>query len=372
MTAHKQWATRPADQRFTSLAALREAVHNRRMRSKGVNRSVTDLHVTVQNESLILNSNISPTEPTHWSFGQLCGVAKAPASYLRTLSPELTAENLNYSIQRAPKDEFQLMTVVEPSGGVNTLQAVTSTKYGRIWDCDVVDAIQRVVDRSGGKFYNPKAYVRGGSGATEPSGLYASDHDVFAFMVDGGSLLNAGPRATLNRGFIVWNSETGAKTLGIQTFLFNQCCGNHIIWGAHDIQTLLIRHNSGAPARFDREVTPILAQYVNASAKPMEDSIRRSQRLMLTNVVPSLDGKLGDGWITAFAKKFSFTRGEVRDAIDSANREEGQCASMWDMVQGLTASARDYQFIDARLDLETRAGKLLDATPIESAPVISV
>ena len=54
------------------------------------------------------------------------------------------------------------------------------------------------------------------------------------------------------------------------------------------------------------------------------------------------------------------TRGELKDAIAAANREEGQCATLWDLVQGLTAYARGFDYVDARVDLERRAGKLLN------------
>src|SRR4030095_12104206 len=106
----------------------------------------------------------------------------------------------------------------------------------------VVYQVQQIVERSGGKFYNPKAYVnrptqdRQGfqsmdSSQTAGAGLYASDRDVFMFMIDGGSLLDAGPRAKLNRGFIVKNSEVGAGKMDLWTFIFNTVCGNNIIWG---------------------------------------------------------------------------------------------------------------------------------------------
>jgi hypothetical protein len=360
MVAHNQWAVRPADQRYQTLAALAAAVTNRRSISASVDTPVDKLHVKVEGDRLLLNDTIRPTEPTHWSFGQLCGVSKAPASYLRTLSPQLAADNLNYSIARAPKAQFKLMTIKDPDGGINTLQAVTSTTYGRIWDADVVDAVGRIVQRSSGKFHNPLAYVKGGSGATEPSGLYASDHDIFVFMIDGGSFLEGGERAKLNRGFIVWNSEVGDRTLGIMTFLHNGVCGNHIIWGASNVQQLLIKHTSGAPARFDREIMPVLDEYCNASAKPMEDAIHKAMGLPLVKVLDVPDTNVLElPWMKTFAKKYSFTVGEVTDAIEYAKREEGKCETLWDMVQGLTASAREYEYVDRRFDLEKRAGNLM-------------
>ena len=367
--AHNQWSTRPSDERFQTLAALTAAVDARRLVTHAFDQPVCEVAVKTIDlpndggQTLIINGTRAPMEPTNWAFGQLCGLAKAPAAYLRTLPPSIAAPALQHSV-RSNRDQVKFMVLHDPDGGINRLAATTSPKYGRIWDADVARSVGRIVDASNGRFHNPPAYKKTPEGAwskeTEPSGLYASDHDIFLFMIDGGSRIEAGDRAQLHRGFIVWNSEVGAASLGIMTFLFNAVCGNHIIWGASDVNTLLVRHNSGAPARLDREVTPLLLDYAKASAKPMEVVIQRARNTTLLTVETEPSNLLNEGWVTRFSKRFDFTRGEVRDAIDYATREEGQCVSLWDMVQGLTASAREYEYVDARVGLEKRAGKLLD------------
>lgn len=356
MIASQQWATRPADQRFETLAALKESVAARRMRSRSIDVDLDKCHVEAIGESEIrVNSVIQPSNPSHWSFGQLSGMLGAPAAYLRTLPAPLLADNLNYSLKHAPRDTVKFMTVAGVGDEPSTLQAVTSPKYGRIWDADCVGAVERIVERTGGKFYNPKAmapgdYSSSGVGA-KGSGLYASDRDVFMFMIDGGSVLDVGPRAKLNRGFILWNSETGAKTLGLMTFLFNTVCGNHIIWGAQNVQKLLIRHTSGGPYRFDSEAAPLLMQYAESSARTEEETIRRA----MAHALP----KDADG-LKQLASRFKLTQAEVTEAERFAKSEEGRFATLWDLVQGLTAYARGFDYLDARTDLEKRAGALLN------------
>lgn len=358
MDASRQWATRPADQRFQTLDALQKAVHNRRDRSMATDMALADLGVKADGEALVINSGISPVEPTHWSFGQLCSTLGAPASWLRQVPTPLCVENLTYALQASEREQLKVMTIRNDEDGLNTLQAVTSTSYGRIWDADVVDSVQRIVERTGGKFYNPKAYDPA-TGQPVPSGLYASDRDCFMFLIDGGSVFDAGERAQLNRGFFAWNSEVGSKTFGLTTFLFNIVCGNHIVWGAQDINKLVIRHTSGGPARFDRDVLPALLNYTKQD--PNMGAIKAAQELVLSAVVSVPNEKtLSDPWQRTFADKFNFTRGEVRDAIATAEKEEGRCSTLWNMVQGFTASARNYAHVDSRVNLETRAGKLLD------------
>jgi hypothetical protein len=172
------------------------------------------------------------------------------------------------------------------------------------------------------------------------------------FLIDGGSLLDAGPRAQLNRGFIVWNSEVGARTFGLMTFLFNQCCGNHIIWGAQDVNKLVVRHTQNGPSRFDSDAAPTLKAYVEASAVPVENTIRKAQALIIGDKPETVSE-----WLNTHGK---FTKTEIASAISFAKSEEGDCRTLWHAVQGLTAYARGFDYVDARVDLEKRAGALLD------------
>ena len=360
-TANEQWRTRPADERYESLASLRDAVMTRRERTRAFDVDLTDLRAKEDAGGLVFNSGIAPARPSHWAFGQLSAIVGAPASYLRKLPVELAARCINSSLEsyRDDRDALKVMTV--EGEDIDTMQAVTSRTYGRIWDADVVEAVDRIVDRSGGRFFNPKDW------SGKPSGLYASDHDVFCFMIDGGSIVDGGgDRDRLNRGFFVWNSETGARTFGLMTFLFRVVCGNHLVWDAQDVSRMIVRHSSGGPARFDREAMPALLSYVNASAKPAEDAIAKAKGMRLIDLVnipgqtvATETGRLGDEWQKAFAAKFDFRRAQVRDAVQFARAEEGRCETLWDLINGFTASARSIEYADARIELETRAGKLM-------------
>lgn len=357
MEASNQWRNRPADERFETLSALRESVNTRRMRSRSVDIDRNDILVEGRdNGALIINSKITPCAPSHWAFGQLCQASKingvtAPANYLRQLPTPLAVNCLNEGLRSGDREAHKFMTITaDDPGQPNTLQAVTSTTYGRIWDADVVDAVCRIVDRTGNKFFNPKDW------SGKPSGLYASDHDVFMFMIDGGSMVDGGDRAQLHRGFFTWNSETGAKTFGLCTFLFNVVCGNHIIWGAQDINKLVIRHTSGGPYRFDSQAAPTLKAYSEASAAPIADAVRKAQAMLLPDY--KADERILFDWTAKAGAKL--TRAELAEAVRFAKSEEGDCRTVWQLVQGATAYARGFDFIDARVDLETRASKLLN------------
>ena len=346
MEASREWASRPADQRFQTLPELKAAVHTRRCRSRAVDLDITSIKVASGERGLVINSAISECRPSHWSFGQLATSVGAPASYLRKLPDNLVVDCLSHGLTHAPRESVKFMTVAPEEDGPSTLQAVTSATYGRIWDADVADAVSRLVDRTGNRFYNPKDY-RG-----TPGGLYASDHDIFVFMIDGGSVMDAGPRAQLNRGFIVWNSETGARTFGLMTFLFNHVCGNLIIWGATSINKLLIRHTAGGPYRFDSQAGPCLKAFVDQPESEDVCQIRKAQQYLL----PKDDAEL----VTLVAKAGKFSRAEVREAVNFAKSEEGECRTLWQLVQGGTAYARGFEYTDARVDTSKRFSALLN------------
>ena len=242
MTANKQWMTRPDDERFETLEALKASVQGRRKDSYQVDVNTREIGYEVRNETLTATIRGEQFQANHWSFTQLASLAGAPASYLRKLSPKLAADCLNEGMADHESETIKLLVQAEPYEKAQSLRAATSSSYGRIWDEQVVGAAERIVERSGGAFFNPKQWSQNGE-APKGSGLYASDRDVFIFLIDGGSMVDGGSeRDQLNRGIILWNSEVGKCIFGMQTFLFRQVCGNHIIWGFRHIASLRRRH----------------------------------------------------------------------------------------------------------------------------------
>ena len=349
MTASRQWANRPNDERFETLDALYAAVHARHMQSRSADIAPNQIRAEASGDDIVIAHGTKLASPTNWSFGQFSGLLKAPASYVRTLPATLACDCINHGISVAQRDALKFWTYVNPDTGAVKLSAVTSTTYGRIYDDSCVEECRKIVTSTGGKFFNPKAYV---NGEIRPSGLYASDRDVFMFLIDGGSQLDIGPRAQLNRGFFMWNSEVGSRTFGLMTFLFNSVCGNHIVWGAQDVRELKIRHTVNGPYRFNEEATPALVAYANASAVPLVSSIKRAQDYLL----PATNREEVIVWLM----DHKFTKADASGSYDQAKIEEGECRTLWQAVQGATAYARGFDYVDTRVALETTAGKLLD------------
>ena len=80
-TAHREWATRPPDERYTSVQALYEAARARRQHLDARIVDTGTFRTEAVEDDLVIRETSGRTAPlTHWSFGQLATLASAPPS----------------------------------------------------------------------------------------------------------------------------------------------------------------------------------------------------------------------------------------------------------------------------------------------------
>ena len=89
-----EWFSRPDDERYLSLSALYAAVCARADRATARTIETRAIRVEASRDNserlaLIVPGRDEPVAPTHWSFGQLCGLVGAPAGYMRQLPAPL-------------------------------------------------------------------------------------------------------------------------------------------------------------------------------------------------------------------------------------------------------------------------------------------
>src|SRR5881628_2682008 len=242
-TAHREWASRPPDERFASVHALYEAARARRQRIEERTIDTGEFRTEAVVDDLAFRETSGRTAAlTHWSFGQLATIASAPPNYLRTLPAEIAAEAINFGLQRVTREQHQLF--VEDTAPW-TVHAVTSPRYARVHHDELAG---RVLDLMAlhPAWHLPLGYKNGEFGAEKvPSGAYLGDRDMFLFLVDGNRDLDDPTdrsHAGLFRGFILRNSDVGAAALTLDLFLFRMVCGNHIIWGFQHVAGFRRRH----------------------------------------------------------------------------------------------------------------------------------
>lgn len=83
----------------------------------------------------------------------------------------------------------------------------------------VVDGVAAVIAIRDRAMPDPDFVIQGDPTSNAPD-LYASNHDMFAFMVAPDRVIDDGSEEGLYRGVIVDNSEVGGGSLGLCSFLY--------------------------------------------------------------------------------------------------------------------------------------------------------
>lgn len=356
LAASRQWAMRPADQRFSSVADLHAAVQHHRevaVEQKGV--AISKLKVTTKmDDAGVVHPVLGTTTTdatakfTHFSFGSLARRLSSsenpvPAAYLRTLPAGLASANLNNAIKNAVEGDKSDSTLLFAQNGDLILRAVTSDDYTRIWNVDIT---RRLMELERTTNFQPAPEAFDGS-----RGLYASEKDIFAFMVDNDRrIFETLPGGGLGRGFFISNSEVGDASFSLTTFLYQYVCGNHMVWGAKGVHNIRIPHIGNADTRAFQKLAIELRKYSDSSAT---DETAKVEKMIRVEIKGTKDEVIDTLFKQGIAKNVA-TRA-VTIADESEDRY-GNPRSVFALVSGITEIARDKVNADERVKLEKAAG----------------
>jgi len=352
--ASRQWASRPSDERFTSLYDMQRHFSGLKENSKELVLSSRRLMAVPKddNKGLVVVSNDNEYNPTNWAFGQLAQLAEAPAGYLRSLPSPIAADCINYGLQYK-RDIEDVGVLLYKNGGAPVLRAATGPRYGRIWNLDIVNGlVDRFGDGISGQFKVPGEFGKRVEVTKANTTLYAGDRDMFVFLADEDNRIEVpdrrdGKSGSLARGFFVWNSEVGSATFGVSTFLFDYVCCNRIVWGAKDYAELTIRHTASAPDKFFEEITPALTRYARSSTASITKAVEAARAARIDDVDVFLKNRFGNRVVAS-----------IKEAHQA---DEGRpIETLWDAATGITAYARNIEYQDRRVEIEREAGKVLD------------
>lgn len=359
-----EWYSRKKDERYLDLPSLHAALKHRADNSRAITIETNTIkvvgHVAEAERLQLVMPDQSLVTPTHWSFGQICDTAKAPAGYMRRLPSALAAINLQHGLIVNPSEVAKLYSSID--GDQEYLRAMTSPGYGRIHDYELTGAIMEVIDDTwkvpgvmdwGSMMYDPDVPV-----TERTTTLFGSDRDVTVFLCRDQYPIEIGQIPDGNGGmmpdylfpaFVAANSEVGAGRFYIEMFFMRGVCANRNFWGIEG-GSLSIRHTSGAPARFLKEAAPVLRDFTERASRPVIDKVNAARAVQLTQ--DDVKEKLA---------KMEYNKPTIAAIIDAAVVMEGHPPeNAWDLVQAITAHARDIPYQADRLAVERRAGALLD------------
>lgn len=356
--ASTQWATRPQDEKFSSLADLHQAALGYRERARKAVIATKDLHPVVLEDQVSgepkgvgLNGKTGVTAPvTHWAFGQLARIADAPAEYLRGLPAPLAVQCLEAGIAN-PKAQHDPQTLVLlDQNGSATVRALTSTRYTRIFNSDVTARLIRLSEERPEWQPAPAAF----DGAR---GLYLGDRDMFAFLVDNDRRIFEKSNGGLSRGFFVENSEVGASSFVITTFLYEYVCGNHIVWGAKAIRELRLRHVGANDEKAFNAFQATVVEYMESSAEDEEALIGKARSFRIAEDKDSvLDKVFG-------LRQPALTRKVLEQSYALSEQFSdwyGDPRTAWAVANGITQYSQSKNYANQRNELDRAAGRVLD------------
>jgi hypothetical protein len=307
--------------------------------------------------------------PTHHAFSQLSNLMHAPSKWLRRLPNQMCANDLKFGFNTGDiedKDKLQKALVTRTDKGL-MLRAITGKDYGRIWDSQVSGPIMEMADKHGLTVpiafrrpdlkQNPVVQQDVDKASTT---IYAGDQGCFFFLVDqnraiqAGTLADGSPRYFF-RGFYCWNSECGTKMVVIGTFLYEFVCCNRMIWNQAGFEQIATRHTKYGPERYFASMIPALRSFIEGSATGVEQGLIAAQQAKLPQ-----DEEVTLDWLQK-ATDYAIGIDDGRAVLASILAEEGRKAeSIFDLFQGITATARDIPFTEERLAREAVGSALLD------------
>ena len=128
---------------------------------------------------------------------------------------------------------------------------------------------------------------------------------------------------------------------------------NRNLWGVENFQEIKIRHTKFAPDRFAYEARPALESFAHGATATFVEGVEMAKA---AKVAKDDDDRLD------FLTKRAGLSGRMAKAAMARHLEEEQkpVETVWDAAQAITAIARDVPHQDARIEIERKAGALLD------------
>jgi len=335
--ASEQLFERSPDERFESLAELKQHCERERTFSSDLWRSPAELTPTALEGEVTVRvsdegDDASPHRLNDWSFTQLCGMAGVPKAAVNRLTPRTATQVLAETLPGGAKP-MQLLAAG------STIRSLHGPSYTRLWNVELL----AMLDEFAGSFTPPQ---KGCGGAT---GLYCGEQDLFVFLIDPTGWTEIGGKA-FAPGFFVWNSEVGRRSLGVQTFWFQSVCNNHIVWDAVETVEFTRKHTANVGDGL-REIRRLIERLV-AKRDERRDAFARVLSRAMTE---SLGADAEEAMKTLTSE--GVPRGLAMRATDLAS-QSGRL-TIFSLVDALTLLAQQTVYAGERAEVDARVGSLL-------------
>jgi len=332
--ASQELFRRSKDERFSSLDALYAYTRSQKEQSKDSWVPPNEL-IPKGDDRLALQVNgFGMHTLNHWSFQQLCTLAGVAKETVNKVSAETAALVLRETLPQQGKP-FQVLSTDR------SVRAIHGPAYTRLWNVDLLSVVKEyAVD-----FQPPQKGFNGGTG------LYAGEEDLFIFLIDPLGWTDIGGQ-NFCPGFFLWNSEVGKRALGMTCFWLQEVCSNHICWGATEVEEFSRKHTRSVGNGLD-DIRRIIDGF----------TARRDQRIdgFAKAITSAMKTKLGDDAekVLKILQNNTIPRNLAKRALEACT-ESGERFTIFAIVDQLTRFAQEAEYAGERVEIDTKASKLLE------------
>ena len=267
-----------------------------------------------------------------WSFGQLCKLCGVSKDTVNKVS-SVTANAIFQDTMPQQRRPWQIYSVAD------RVLSIHGTAYTRLYNAEVLNVVRDTAT----DFSPPDVGLNGGTG------MYCGEQDMFCFLIDERQAVEI-EGENFFPGLFVWNSEVGRRTVGCQTFWYQQVCGNHIVWDAVEVVELARKHTKNVGDSLDeiRRLIDGLAlkrdQRRDGFAKHIALAMKTKLAERPEEVLPAL---LNAG----------LSKGLAAKAIAAV--PDGKDYTVFALVDSLTRISGQQQYAAERLAIDVKAARLL-------------
>jgi hypothetical protein len=332
---------RAPDERFETLADLWK--HCQAEKERSVDRWIPPNNFGTRpvdtNRLLLTLGNDGAFEMNDWSFGQLCKFAGVTKETVNRLTSDTACKVFLDTLPGGTKP-LQIFTEGE------RVRSIHGTSYTRLHNADLVTMLREFAT----DFQPPQKGMNGGTG------LYCGEQDMFVFLIDPTGWTEIENEA-FAPGFFVWNSEVGRRSLGIQTFWFQACCQNHIVWDAVEVVDFSRKHTGNVHEAFT-EIRRIIESLVQKRDQRKDGFVKVIRRAMEATLGKDAEEVLG------YLSKSGISRSLAKRAVEIA-QGKGRF-TVFSVVDALTRIAGEMKNAGDRIAADEHAAQLLSSSPAAS------
>jgi hypothetical protein len=363
MDAHRQWASRPADEAVFSVGDLVSRCNALRENSREIDGVPwSQLSIKAAGDALYLTRGNGALHFNHYSLGQFCALpvgrsdeSLAPHEFVSRLSAQLASDVLNERLARGVGRKADATLLVQD----RTLRAITTDAYERTWYADTASQIQTLCAR--GNWGPAEAFKRAGEqsngrNASTTSSLplgWVGDRSMFVCLVDYSGVVHSDGN-TYARFVLLSDSEVGAAARKMTFGFMDFACCNFILWGCKDVVDVNFRHTKSIHDRLAALSQGMTRQLTADTQAEFLSGIKAARGYLL--------GDKPEQVIAVAQAATSLPKMLVTDAFERARKAEryGDPRSVWGMVNGLTeASQASTEHADKRAAIDAKAAQLM-------------